>query len=148
LEAGSPGQHRSDDVASVNRLLLRLPMPVRWRDLDAFNHVNNSTFLTYLEEARLQWLQSLSGPWVTEDSAPILAAASINFRRPIEYPNTIAVELSVERVGNTSLGIAHRIVSADDAAVVYSDGTTVMVWIDRRNGRPASLPDAVRAACE
>ncbi|MBW3551311.1 MAG: ABC transporter permease subunit, partial [Proteobacteria bacterium] len=35
--------------------LIRVPMPVRWRDLDAFNHVNNSKYLSYLEEARLRF---------------------------------------------------------------------------------------------
>jgi len=137
----------ADVSTTAAKLLIRLPMAVRWRDLDAFNHVNNANFLTYLEESRLQWLQSLSGPWLTDDSAPLLAAANINFRRPIEYPGTIVVELYVERAGNTSLTLAHRIVSANDAAVLYADGTTVMVWIDRRNGRPAPLPDAIRAAC-
>jgi acyl-CoA thioester hydrolase len=125
--------------------LIRVPIDVRWRDLDAYHHVNNSTFLTYIEEARLQWFQSLPGPWVTEDTAPVLAASHLNYRRPIEWPAQLVVELSVERVGNTSLTLAHRIGAAHDASVLYSDGTSVLVWIDR-SGRPASLPDAVRAA--
>lgn len=127
-------------------LLLRAPMPVRWRDLDAFSHVNNSTFLTYIEEARLQWFQSLPGPWLSEDSAPVLAATHVNYRRPIEWPCALMVELYAERVGNTSLTIAHRILAADDAAVLYSDGSSVLVWIDRRSGKAAALPDAVRRA--
>ncbi|MHB1284685.1 MAG: acyl-CoA thioesterase, partial [Metallibacterium scheffleri] len=43
---------------------------VRWRDLDAFNHVNNSVFLTYLEEARLQWLKDVPGPWFDAHAMP------------------------------------------------------------------------------
>lgn len=128
------------------RLLLRAPMAVRWRDLDAFSHVNNSTFLTYIEEARLQWFQSLPGPWVTEDTAPVLAATHVNYRRPIEWPEQLVVELYAERVGNTSLTVAHRIVAAGDASVVYSDGYSVLVWIDRRGGKAAGLPEAVRRA--
>ena len=132
-------------AASSPRLLLRMDMPVRWRDLDAFSHVNNSTFLTYIEEARLQWFQSLPGPWLSEDAAPVLAASHVNYRRPIEWPAQLAVELYSERVGNTSLTVAHRIVQADDAGVLYSDGSSVLVWIDR-SGRPAPLPAAVRSA--
>jgi acyl-CoA thioester hydrolase len=133
-------------AAPAPRLLLRAPMAVRWRDLDAFSHVNNSTFLTYVEEARLQWFQSLPGPWVTEDTAPVLAATHVNYRRPIEWPEQLVVELYAERVGNTSLTVAHRIVATADADVLYSDGYSVLVWIDRRGGKAAALPEAVRQA--
>lgn len=127
--------------------LIRLPMPVRWRDLDAFNHVNNSKYLGYLEETRLQWLMTLPGEWIDDNVAPVVAAAHINYRRPIAWPNEIAVELFAERLGNTSLTIGHRITSAHDADVLYADGNVVMVWIDKHRGEAAALPDCVRAAC-
>jgi acyl-CoA thioester hydrolase len=127
--------------------LIRVAVNVRWRDLDAFSHVNNATFLTYIEEARLQWFQSLPGPWLTDRIAPVLAATHVNYRRPIEWPADLVVELFAERVGTTSLTVAHRICAASDAATLYSDGHSVLVWIDREEGKPAPLPDAVRAAC-
>ena len=57
------------------------------------------------------------------------------------------VELFVERLGNTSLTIGHRIVHADDASILYADGNVVMVWIDKARGQASPLPEAVRAAC-
>lgn len=128
-------------------MLMRVPIAVRWRDLDAFSHVNNSNFLTYIEEARLQWFQSLPGPWLGENTAPVLAASHINYRRPIEWPCELDVELFTERLGNTSLTLGHRIRARGGAEVIYSDGHSVLVWIDRSSGKPAALPDAVRAAC-
>lgn len=128
------------------RLLLRTVLDVRWGDMDAFNHVNNATFLSYLEEARLRWLQALPGPWLDDNTAPLLAAANVNYRRPIEWPATLAIELYADRVGTSSLTIGHRIVAEGDAAVLYSDGHSVMVWIDRRSGKASSLPAAVREA--
>ncbi|HVR80627.1 MAG TPA: thioesterase family protein [Luteimonas sp.] len=129
-------------------VLIRVPLSVRWRDLDAFNHVNNSKFLSYLEEARLRWMVTIPGEWIDENVAPVVAAAHLNYRRPIEWPNEIAVELFVERLGNTSLTIGHRIIHADDADVLYADGNVVMVWIDKHGGQAAALPEVVRAACE
>lgn len=134
--------------ASPPSLLIRVPVDVRWRDLDAFSHVNNSTFLTYIEEARLHWFQSLPGPWLSEDIAPVLAATHVNYRRPIEWPARLVVELFAERVGATSLTLAHRITAADEAGRIYADGHSVLVWIDRHEGRPSALPDAVRQACD
>lgn len=128
--------------------LFKLELPVRWRDLDAFNHVNNASFLTYLEEARLAWLESLPGPWLTDRIAPVLAALQINYRRPIPWPESVRVELAAERVGSSSLTLAHRIQAAADAKVLYADGHAVMVWVDATSGRAASLPEAVRQAAE
>ncbi|NZA25168.1 acyl-CoA thioesterase [Luteimonas sp. SJ-92] len=125
--------------------LFRLPLEVRWRDLDAFDHVNNSNFLTYLEEARIRWFDSLGTEWVTETSAPLLAAVQINYRTPIPYPAAITVELSCERLGNSSITIAHRIVCTD-GTTLYADGHVVMVWVDRSSGRPTPLPEGVRRA--
>ncbi|MEH6416953.1 acyl-CoA thioesterase [Pseudomonas sp. CGJS7] len=127
--------------------LIRVPLSVRWRDLDAFNHVNNSKFLSYLEEARLRWMVTLPGHGMDEHVAPVVAAAHLNYRRPIEWPNEIDVELFVERLGTTSLSIGHRIVGADDASAVYCDGNVVLVWIHRDTGQPAALPEPVRSAC-
>ena len=125
--------------------LFRMPVGVRWRDLDAFNHVNNSNFLTYLEEARIRWFDSLGEEWVTERTAPLLAAVQLNYRMPIPYPADVVVELHCQRLGNTSVTIGHRI-SSEDGATPYADGHVVMVWVERASGRPTPLPDAVRRA--
>ncbi|TWI10538.1 YbgC/YbaW family acyl-CoA thioester hydrolase [Lysobacter ruishenii] len=129
------------------RVLIRTPLNVRWRDLDAFNHVNNSKYLSYLEEARLQWMLTMPGQGLDDHVAPVVAAANLNYRRPIEWPNEVMVELFVERLGTTSVSIGHRILARDDASVLYCDGNVVMVWIDRGTGAAAPLPAEVRAAC-
>lgn len=123
--------------------LIRMPIELRWRDLDALNHVNNSNFMTYLEEARIRWFDSLSEPWLTDAVAPLLAAVQMNYRVPIPYPARVVVELFGDRVGSSSVTLGHRIVS-EDGTVVYADGHVVMVWIDRASGRPTALPEAVR----
>lgn len=127
--------------------LFRMPLQLRWRDLDAFNHVNNSTFLTYLEEARIRWFDSIGEPWVTDVFAPLLAAVQLNYRMPVPYPADVVVELFVDKVGTSSITIGHAIASAD-GATLYCDGHVVAVWIDRASGRPCALPAAIRKAVE
>jgi len=128
-------------------LLASLTLPVRWRDLDAFNHVNNAAYLTYLEEARLHWFGQLDGPWCEASAAPVVAAVHANYRRQLSWPAELTIELYCERLGNTSLTIAYRIIDARERNMVYADGNTVMVWIDSSNGKPVALPVAVRRAC-
>jgi acyl-CoA thioester hydrolase len=132
----------------MSEVLFRLELDVRWRDLDAFEHVNNASFLTYLEEARLSWMDSLPGPWMDEARMPLLASVKIDYRRPIEWPARIAVLLGVERIGRSSLSLAHRVVAAEDASCAYADGSTTMVWVARDGSGSVPLPEAVRAACE
>ncbi|NUO77312.1 acyl-CoA thioesterase [Lysobacter sp. 5GHs7-4] len=135
----------TDTAATESPLLFRMPLELRWRDLDAFNHVNNSNFLTYLEESRIRWFDSWGGEWVSDAIAPLLAAVQLNYRLPIPYPSKVAVELYAQRVGSTSMTIGHRIVSEDGQAL-YCDGHVVVVWIDRASGRPVPLPAAVLEA--
>ena len=52
----------------------------------------------------------------------------------------------VERVGNSSVTIGHRIIGTGTEAPLYCDGNVVLVWIDRHSGRPIPLPEAIRAA--
>jgi len=132
-------------VATTDQPLFVATLGVRWSDLDAFNHVNNSKFLTYLEEARLQWLQHVRD-WFSEEAMPVLAASELQYRRPIAWPATLHIELRCTRLGNSSMTIAHRIVDAADASCLYSDGHVVMVWMNPASGKSAPLPASIRAA--
>lgn len=132
----------------MSRLLIDYCLALRWRDLDAYEHVNNSVFLTFLEEARIRWFDSLSGPWRSADYAPVLAAVNLNFRRQILYPENLRIRLTTERVGRSSIAITHRITAAADDAVLYADGNTVVVWVAPIDGKPIPLPEVVRLAAE
>lgn len=135
-----------DTSSSQAPLLYTASISVRWRDLDAFNHVNNSNYLTYLEEARLQWLQRVPGSWLDEHAMPVMAASEVNYRRPIAWPAQLQVELFCARMGNSSMTIGHRIVDAADGDSLYCDGHVVMVWMDPATGKSVPLPRAIKDA--
>lgn len=124
-----------------------VPLAVRWGDLDAFNHVNNAAFMVYVQEARLVWLAAIEGPWFDETMMPVVAAATMNYRRQLSWPSSIVIELAPTRIGNSSVTIAHRVVADGDRDCVYADGEVVMVWIDPSSGRSVPLPPAIRTAC-
>ena len=129
-------------------LMFHYAMPVRWRDLDAFDHVNNSIYLGYLEEARVQWLHGLQPDWASVPDAPVMAAVQLGYRRPVLWPSTVRVEMFLERLGNSSLTIAHRIVDNDDPATLYCDGHVMLVWIDKATGKSVAVPESVRAVAK
>lgn len=131
---------------TINSAVFRTPVSLRWSDLDAFNHVNNARYFTFLEQARIEWFESIGEPWVTEDAAPVVASATLNFKRPIEYPAQVFVELFTEKLGNSSVVIGHRIVAED--GTLHCDGNVAAVWVSRHNGKPTPLPNCVRRAAE
>ncbi|MEA9897093.1 thioesterase family protein [Xanthomonas campestris pv. raphani] len=131
---------------SEHKILARVPISVRWRDMDSMGHVNNAKYISYLEEARVRWMLGVEGVAMTDRIAPVVAATNVNYKRPLVWPNDILVELFVERLGSSSVTIGHRILDQKDEGVLYSDGNVVVVWIDTHTGKSASLPDAVRAA--
>jgi acyl-CoA thioester hydrolase len=127
--------------------LIEVPFSLRWRDLDAFEHVNNSSFLTFLEESRLRWFMRLDGDWNTSQFMPVVAAVHVNYRAQLGWPGDILARLYCERLGNSSLTLAHRIVGADQSETLLCDGNVVMVWVDPSTGKSVALPAAVRSAC-
>jgi len=126
--------------------LARVPISVRWRDMDAMGHVNNAKYVSYLEEARVRWMLGVDGVSMNDRIAPVVAATNINYRLPITWPNDIVVELFVERLGTSSVTIGHRIVDQQDSSRLYSDGNVVVVWMDTQTGRSSPLPEAIRTA--
>ncbi|MBS0226420.1 MAG: acyl-CoA thioesterase [Proteobacteria bacterium] len=121
-------------------------LDVRWRDLDAFNHVNNGTYLSYLEEARIRWFAQTDEPWVTAEFAPVIASSTLNYREPVNYPAMLDIELFSEKIGTTSVVIGHRIKGADGR--LHCDGNVAIVWINLKTGRPRRLPEGVQRAAE
>lgn len=118
---------------------------VRWGDMDAVGHVNNAVYFTYFEQARITWLDSLGIAAMTHERGPVMANASCEFRRAIVCPARIRVEVSLGEPGRSSLPTGYRITDADDPAVEYATGASVLVWIDYKTGKSVDLPDAIRA---
>jgi len=116
----------------------------RWGDMDAYGHVNNAAFFVYFEECRVQWLASLQDDWMTAAHGPVIASATVNYREQLQWPQPVHIELNIERIGTTSMHINHRMVSSTDPTSIYADARVVLVWIDRKSGKPVPVPAVYR----
>jgi acyl-CoA thioester hydrolase len=117
---------------------------LRWRDMDSYQHVNNSEYLTLCEECRIQWFNSLPGEWRSASAEPVVARIELDYKKPASYPRTIRVSLTLERLGNASLTLAHKLVAADQPELVFAEGRTVLVWTDPTRGVSTPVPRFVR----
>ena len=117
---------------------------IRWRDVDAYGHVNNSVYLTYLEEARDEWIEraldGVSNPWDF-----VLARVAVDFRRELrQEDDEVVVSVRLDRLGNSSLRVREEIRTA--AGELAAEGESVVVARDRETGRSRPLTDGERAA--
>lgn len=126
-----------------------IALPVLWGDQDAFGHVNNLRHLSWAETARVEYLDRV-GLWVPLPPAgvgPILASISCDYKRPVNYPDTVQVGARVTRIGNSSLKMEHRIVSkALDTVVAELVSTLVLLDYSRMKSVP--VPENIRQAIE
>lgn len=123
-------------------------LDVRWGDVDSFGHVNNATFLAYLEQCRSEWMNSVPCHWQEGEAGPVVANININYRRPLHWPRRIEVTLKPASPGRSSIKLESEIRSRPegkrDPAIVFADATVTLVWIDKKSGEPVPLPGSIR----
>ena len=124
-----------------------LEIPVAWGDMDAFQHVNNTVYLRWFQEARIVYFEEGKIPWrdIAAKVGPIQATAQIRYLRPVTYPDTVTVRVGVASMATTSMVLRYEITSARTAALV-ADGETVIVMYDYARGEKAPIPEEIRAA--
>lgn len=119
-----------------------LPMRVRWSDVDAYRHVNNVCYVTYVQEARIDYLTEL-GVREGGDRGFVAARTDLDYRRPLFFrPEPYDVHSWVSRVGTSSFTVATEIRDGDE---VLASAQTVMVAFDTARQRAVPLTEHQRA---
>jgi acyl-CoA thioester hydrolase len=120
-------------------------IPVRWGDMDALGHVNNTVYFRYMEQARVEWLEELG--LRVEPGQPdgvVIVNASCTFLVPVTYPATVEVKLFVGSPGRSSIPTYYEMYCLGEETL-YAEGAAKVVWIDGRTGKSAPLPEHLRA---
>jgi len=117
----------------------RTDVQVRFGDTDALGHVNNASFASFAEIARLDFLARFGG----SVRSLILASLYIDFRRQVEFTDEVYVETAVERVGTSSVTLVQTIFADGERA---ADARSTVVFFDYSNNKSRPLTDEMRAA--
>jgi acyl-CoA thioester hydrolase len=124
------------------------PIEVRFVDTDAFGHINNATYLSYLEAARAGYYAEVMGaPFGTGERASertfVIAEAHVFYRAPAFFGDKLFVGCRFSWTGRSSFGLEY-VVRAEDSAVgparVVADGSTVQVMFDLEKNRVMRVP--------
>lgn len=119
-----------------------LEINVRFRDLDPLNHVNNSVFNTYFEEARIDFIQHIPEFKKSMNSGKsfILAHIELSYIKPVYFKEHLLVGSSVIKLGNSSIKGFQAIYSKKNRELKAVAETTG-VWFDIKKNKPTRLPD-------
>lgn len=110
-------------------------MPVRWGDLDLLNHVNNSLYFRYMEEARVNCMKE-AGIGVHGDVREIvLAHTSCDFLRPISWPADLLIDMRLQRIGRSSLEYLAEISMENDPEGPCLRARNIIVGTNTSTGR-------------
>jgi len=114
---------------------------VRWGDMDALGHVNNTLFFRYMEQARSEWLhEHVEGGGHDPGQGTVLVNASCEFLAPLLYPCTIEVRMFLGDLGRTSLVSYYEIWIG---TTKYANGAAKIVWVDLAAGRATPVPERI-----
>jgi acyl-CoA thioester hydrolase len=117
-------------------------IPIRWGDMDAMGHVNNTVYFRYMEQTRISWFEALlprGKAWGT--TGIVIANAACNFKKAISYPGTVEVKMFAGPPGTSSLPTFYEMLVERE---LHADGEARVVFIDMEKQKPVRIPDGIR----
>jgi acyl-CoA thioester hydrolase len=133
----------------VSKLLVHsLRMPIRWGDMDALGHVNNTVYFRYMEHARIEWFGEIGCKPSPDGEGPVIINANFTFLRQLKYPGDIDVLTYVGPPGRSSFETFVEIRRVDEPGIVSASGGAKVVWVDFASGKSVQLPERIRALLE
>lgn len=121
---------------------------VRYDDIDSYGHVNNATYGTYLEEARIDYLNEVVGADTgvldaDGETGILIKTLEIEFEAPLSGADSVTVTVSIPRLGTTSFPIEYEV---RDGRRLVAVAETAVVTFDRTVGEPRPIPEEWREA--
>lgn len=129
------------EVPQDKRLVHETVMQIRWGDMDAFGHVNNTIYFRYMEQARIEWMNSLGYGLATSDESMLMVNGFCNFYQQLTYPGDILVKTFVGAVGTSSADIYNTIALKSDPESLSAEGGATMVWVDLKRNKSMPWPE-------
>jgi acyl-CoA thioester hydrolase len=132
------------EIPESKVLLHTISTPIRWGDMDAFGHVNNTIYFRYMESARIDMMQ-VAGFLSHPNSAEfVIANAFCNFIRQLEFPGEVLIKTDVGAIGKSSFDTYHELLRTEDQNTVYANGGATVVWLNSATQKSAPLPGELR----
>jgi acyl-CoA thioester hydrolase len=118
------------EIPELKKLVYEMHIPMRWGDMDAMGHVNNTTYFRYLETVRIEWMRSIGCQPDPAGEGPVIVNAFCNFYKQLVYPGDVLIKMT--------WGTMER---ADEPGVIYAAGGATTIWVNFPLQKAAPLPN-------
>jgi acyl-CoA thioester hydrolase len=134
----------------LNLFKHKIKVKVRFSDLDAMRHVNNATYLSYLEEARIAYFKDVLGkPKDGLDFEAVVARIEINYHQPIVLGDEVEIVTRVSKMGTKSSDVEHLIlVERNGAKIVAASSLTKLVSYNYEKQTSFVTPERIKRKIE
>jgi acyl-CoA thioester hydrolase len=136
------------ELPETKKLVYEMVIPIRWGDMDAMNHVNNTTYFRYLETVRIDWMRSIGCQPDPKGEGPVIVNAFCNFYKQLEYPGDVLVKMYVSDPARSTFESWGTMSRTDDPDVIYAAGGATTIWVNFPAQKSAPLPDWMRRHLE
>ena len=133
------------EIPENKKLVYEMVIPIRWGDMDAMGHVNNTVYFRYLETVRIEWMRSIGCQPDPSGEGPVIVNAFCNFYRQLEFPGDVLMKMYVSDPARTTFESWATMERADQLGTIYAAGGATTIWVDFPSQKAVSMPDWMRA---
>ncbi len=131
-------------IPAAKKLVFEMTVPMRWGDMDAMNHVNNTIYFRYLEIVRIEWFRTIGCVPDPRGEGPVIVNAFCNFYRQLEYPGDVRLKMYASDPGRTTFESWATMERTDTPGVIYAEGGATTIWVDFPAQKSRPLPQWLR----
>ncbi len=123
-------------------------MPIRWGDMDAMGHLNNTSYFRYMETIRIDWMRAAGCMPNGKGEGPVIVNAFCNFYKQLEYPGDVLIKMYVSDPARTTFETWATLERTDAPGVVCAAGGATTIWVDFPAQKAIALPAWLRTLVE
>ena len=133
------------EIPETKKLVYEMRLPIRWGDMDAMGHVNNTVYFRYMETVRIEWMRAVGCNPDPQGQGPVIVNAFCNFYKQLEYPGNVLVKMYTSDPARTTFETWATMEMANQPGVIYAAGGATAIWVDFPKQKAVDLPDWMRA---
>jgi acyl-CoA thioester hydrolase len=136
------------EIPERKKLVYEMRIAIRWGDMDAMGHVNNTTYFRYMETVRIDWMRAVNCQPDPQGEGPVIVNAFCNFYKQLAYPGEVIMKMYVSDPGRTTFESWATMERSDQPGVICAAGGATTIWIDFPAQKAKTLPVWMRLHIE
>lgn len=133
------------EIPQRKKLIFESTIPIRWGDMDAMGHLNNTSYFRYMETCRIDWMQSIGCMPDSSGECAVIVNAFCNFYRQFTYPGDVLVRMYASDPARATFETWVTMARAQEPGLVCAEGGATTIWIDAPSQKARALPEWLRA---